>query len=107
EFTILIDSTSSRAIISVDDIETIEFDSPASRPQQQPTKPANQTSPSNSNRTVSDQNPDEEDTDLKNGAKGNVPNIRALTVAIPAREDWTSTGLIVAKGQKIRITASG
>jgi hypothetical protein len=107
EFTILIDGSNSRAIISADDIESIEFDSaastvnvPVNKPPQNVNRPPQQTNPTQ-------QNEDNEDSDLTHGNKGGVPNIRSVTVAIPAREDWTSTGLVVAKGQKVRVTASG
>src|SRR5882724_6906481 len=106
EFIILMEGTNSRSIINVDDIESIEFDEsttnnvPVNKPPQNVNRPQQQTNPVQ-------QNEDNEDSDLTHGGKGNVPNIRAVTVAIPAREDWTSTGLIVAKGQKVRITASG
>jgi len=107
EFTILIEGSNSRAIISADDIESIEFDSgmpavngPVNRPPANANKPPQATNPTQ-------QNEDNEDSDLTHGTKGNVPNIRSVTVAIPAREDWTSTGLIVAKGQKVRVTATG
>jgi len=104
EFTILIDGSNSRAIISADDIESIEFDGsspaanvPVNKPPQATNRPTQPTNP----------NEDNEDSDVTHGNKGSVPNIRSVTVAIPAREDWTSTGLIVTKGQKVRISASG
>ncbi|HZS48837.1 MAG TPA: hypothetical protein VFC63_27440 [Blastocatellia bacterium] len=111
EFTILIESTSSRAIISVDDIESIEFDSsPGPVTSQSSTSTSRTTVPppttQSSNRTTT-QTSDDDDSDGVHSGKTTVPNIRSVTVSIPAREDWTSSGIIVAKGQRVRITATG
>src|SRR6267154_1637640 len=70
EFIILMEGTNSRSIINVDDIESIEFDSPSSsvnvpvnKPPQNVNRPPQQTNPTQ-------QNDDNEDTDLTHGNKG-------------------------------------
>src|SRR5215475_10359738 len=110
EFIILIDSTSSRAIVNVDDIESIEFDNAPSAS----VSPGNTTRPNTSNTNVqvsNTQRPTTQQTSDDDDSDGvhtrSVPNIRSVTVNIPAREDWTSTGIVVAKGQKVRVSATG
>ena len=95
EFTILIEGTSSRAIISADDIESIDFDnsSPVVSPITIPKPNANQGRPNpQSNGNVNNpprttqQNEEEDDSESSRTiAKGSVPNVRSVTISVQAR----------------------
>ena len=117
QFTILIGAGSkgrrSRTTIYVEDIESIEFDSmgasaPASdtgnevvrdEPVTQPSRPSTDQVSSNP-RTTSPASP----------TSGSSPSFFTIKVSVRAdasNNGWTNSGLVVRKGQRLRISASG
>lgn len=126
EFTVQLESSGSggsRALINIDDVESIEFDSagtkPAARDSDSPRSPA-PTRPSTGVRPADKSNPpldeSEEDDDAldsvrsaksKSGAGAEIANIQATDVSVPANGEWTSTGIVLTLGQKVRINSTG
>ena len=118
QFTILIGSNQrgrrGQTTVFVEDVESIEFDSnPGSGsvpddtsarnnppPMSRPSTPINQPDPS-----VSDPRPN----DTTSGSSSN-PTFFTIKVSVKAdasNNGWTNSGLVVRKGQRLRISASG
>jgi hypothetical protein len=118
QFTILIGGSAKgrrgQTVVYVEDVESIEFDANTSStsstedltaqnnpPPMRPSAPNNQTDGINSNSRSID--------------SGNVPNSAPptfFTIKVGVRADaanngWTNSGLVVRKGQRLRISASG
>lgn len=111
QFTVLIGNGSkgrrSRTIVYVEDVESIEFDSSgpgnanasgnndtsnSTEPVTQPSRPSATPEPSNTQPTAS------------------APTFFTVKVSVRAdntNNGWTNTGLVVRRGQRLRITASG
>jgi hypothetical protein len=126
EFTVLVGSGRSRSIISVDDIESIEFDSAttaaAASLANDDTQPTNTTPVYQGPR-----NPPSSDTGRTpvrtnpQSAPSTSPTFFTLKVAVHAKQcsvpvqpsdicatnGWTNSGLVVRKGQRLRISATG
>lgn len=116
QFTILIGGGArgrkGQTTVYVEDVESIEFDSntssasqiddstASSQPNNQPSRPAPQNNPP----VIS--NPRTNDP----GPSNNTPTFFTIKVGVKAdssNNGWTNSGLVVRKGQRIRITASG
>lgn len=121
QFTVLIGSGAqgrrSRTLIYVEDVESIEFDSataPASvsanedSPSTNPTsgqvyQPPRSNTPTETNRTPAR-------TDTVSRSTAGTPTFFTIKVAVRAdntNNGWTNSGLVVRKGQRLRITATG
>ena len=114
QFTILIGGGTKgrkgQTTVYVEDVESIEFDSSTSQTDDststststntQPSRPAPQnTQPTTSNTRTTDPGP-----------AINTPTFFTIKVGVKAdasNNGWTNTGLVVRKGQRIRISASG
>lgn len=93
----------SKAMIHVSDVARIEFDSaPAPPPEEKQPEPQPKPEPTERVAPPADSAPAPAPPARK--AAGQV---RTATVDVPAQRDWTSTGLIVRRGDLIRITATG
>ena len=110
QFTVLIGSGSkgrrSRTIVYVEDIESIEFDTarasansdtssssePPSQPMTQPSRPSATPEPVNTEPAA---------------APPTFFTIRVTVRADNANNGWTNSGLVVRRGQRLRITATG
>ncbi len=123
EFTVVLDlgsssrRSTSRMIIAIEDIESIEFDStsssaeggaPESRPESarenkvESSQPTRETSPPPA--TASDS----ERTTTRDAADApSVPPLAEKDVRVAAAADWSSTEIRVQKGQRIVIEATG
>lgn len=117
QFTILIGSNSrgrrGQTTVYVEDVESIEFDStsgPATPddsttqnnpPANQPVRPPVQTQPDPST------NPRTNDTQPPVTSQPTFFTIKVSVKADNTNNGWTNSGLVVRKGQRIRITASG
>lgn len=122
QFTILIGGNTKgrrgQTTVYVEDVESIEFDSTDSSQATQP----NDSSPNNSAINASQptrpapQN-DRSDTSSSSPRLGDAPppmsaaptffTIKVAVRADNANNGWTNSGLVVRKGQRLRITASG
>jgi hypothetical protein len=96
----------SKAMIHVSDVARIEFDlAPALPPEEKQPEPPRPNEP-----TPADQPRPERAEKVEAApppAKKPAGQVRTATVDVLAQRDWTSTGLIVRRGDVIRITASG
>lgn len=120
QFTVLIGSGSqgrrSRTLIYVEDVESIEFDSattsvasslgnednapvPSSTPEYQPPR----TNPANDTRTP----PRINNPQTSPSAQPTFFTIKVSVRADNTNNGWTNTGLVVRKGQRLRISATG
>jgi hypothetical protein len=126
EFTVLVGSGRSRSIINVEDVESIEFDSATtsaaaslSNDDVQPSntapvyQPPRNTTPSDTGRPPVRTTPQ--------SAPSTSPTFFTLKVAVHAKQcsvppqpsdicatnGWTNSGLVVRKGQRLRISATG
>jgi len=122
QFTVLIGSGSlgrrSRTLIYVEDVESIEFDSAApgasSGTASEDTPSTNPTSgpvyqPPRSNPSP-DPNRNPARTETISPATSGSPTFFTIKVAVRAdntNNGWTNSGLVVRKGQRLRITATG
>jgi hypothetical protein len=123
QFTILIGTNSKgrrgQTTVYVEDVESIEFDAvPGNNPTQtddssaqnnapvnvpQPTRPA-----PNTQTDTSSSNPRQ--TDTSSPSTGATPTFFTIKVSVRAdnsNNGWTNSGLVVRKGQRLKITASG
>ena len=121
QFTILIGGNArgrrGQTTVYVEDVESIEFDSnPGSAgpidnsstarnnvPMSRPSNPVNQ--PENNNNV-----PDSRTTDTTPASSAPTPTFFTIKVAVRAdnaNNGWTNSGLVVRKGQRLRISASG
>jgi hypothetical protein len=126
EFTVVLDlgpssrRSTSRMVIAVEDVESIEFDSqetsaPSSNPENsepntKQTPRGKQSSSRNAERDTSKDAPPATNTDPVSttpaGAKESAL-ISEKTVSVASAADWTSTEVRVQRGQRIIITAEG
>ncbi len=104
EFTVQLDlgtstkRTGSRMVLSVDDVESIQFDSPEPYPNSSatfppPTNPSPGTQPAPNPAPIKPADP--------------IETFADKTVGVIAAADWTSTEIRVRKGQRIVVSASG
>ena len=113
QFTVLIGSGSkgrrSRTMIYVEDIESIEFDSPGTMN----TVAADDTSDQGMSQTAARPAPDSNSPARSNPApatSGAAPAFFTIKVSVRAdntNNGWTNSGLVVRRGQRLRISASG
>lgn len=120
QFTVLIGSGAqgrrSRTLIYMEDVESIEFDSaptaaasalanddaPTSSSTTAPVYQSPRTNPPPDNRTPARTNPQ--------SAPGTSPTFFTIKVAVRAdnaNNGWTNSGLVVRKGQRLRISSTG
>ena len=119
QFTVLIGSGSqgrrSRTLIYVEDVESIEFDSATTGG---PTGLANEDRPAPDNTSTPDYQPPRNQPARPSTSvpsTTNVPTSNAptfFTIKVSVRADnanngWTNTGLVVRKGQRLRISSTG
>jgi len=81
--------------------ETQTAPPPVREPEPQPEKPTI-TAPA----PVTTQ-PASETTDTERPLRKPLPPVKSMTVDVAAKKDWTSSGLIVKRGDHLRVTASG
>ncbi len=120
QFTVLVGSGAqgrrSRTLIYVEDVESIEFDS---APTSAAAEPANDSTSNNTTAPVyqpprSSQQPDTDRipprTNTAQPGAANAPTF--FTIKVPVRADnanngWSNSGLVVRKGQRLRISSTG
>ena len=122
QFTILIGGNTKgrrgQTTVYVEDVESIEFDSTDSSQATQPndSSPNNPTinasqptrpSPQNNQSDSSSSNPRLGDAPPPMSAAPTFFTIKVAVRADNANNGWTNSGLVVRKGQRLRITASG
>jgi hypothetical protein len=114
QFTVLIGTGSkgrrSRTMIYVEDVDSIEFDSSGTSSVATDTTDNTPSEPSAPVRTT----PDNPTTSSRGNstvpASGSSPNFFQVKVSVRADDrnnGWTNSGLVVRKGQRLRVTASG
>ena len=116
QFTILIGANSrgrrGQTTVYVEDVESIEFDSSTgvqtasddstARNNPPPTRPSVPDTSDSNSRTV--------DTSPVSSASSHTPTFFTIKVGVradAANNGWTNSGLVVRKGQRLRISASG
>lgn len=122
QFTVLVGSGSqgrrSRTLIYVEDVESIEFDSATTAAA---SALANDDTPSSNTTTApvyqpprSSQQPDNNRIPARTStpprSSGNAPTFFTIKVAVRAdntNNGWTNSGLVVRKGQRLRISSTG
>jgi hypothetical protein len=113
QFTILIGGSAKgrrgQTTVYVEDVESIEFDSPSGSSIPDDTSMARNNPPS-SRVTNSEPTPSEPRNDPQ--PISSVSNPTFFTIKVGVRADstnngWTNTGLVVRKGQRLRISATG
>jgi hypothetical protein len=118
QFTILIGGRRSRTVIYSDDIESIEFDSATTAAaaalanEDSPTNsgssaPVYQPPRTNQNAPVSSNNPPSSNP---RSLPSSSPTFFTIKVAVRAdntNNGWTNSGLVVRKGQRLKISATG
>ncbi|MDQ3667108.1 MAG: hypothetical protein M3410_11155 [Acidobacteriota bacterium] len=114
QFTILIGSGAkgrrSRTSIYVEDIESIEFDSATTAAA---ASPANESMSSGNPEPVSQpprSNPQPDTTSPRTTSPSTSPTFFTIKVAVRAdntNNGWSNSGLVVRKGQRLRISSSG
>jgi len=118
QFTVLIGGRRSRTLIYVEDVESIEFDSATTAAA---SRLANEDSPSTSSTTGQVDQPPRSNpstdtsgtparTDTSQPSAPGSPTFFTIKVAVRAdntNNGWTNSGLVVRKGQRLRISATG
>jgi len=118
QFTVLVGSGAqgrrSRTLIYVEDVESIEFDSATTaaastlaNDDATTTAPVNQP-PRSSQQTDTNRIPDR--TNTTQPSSSGAPTFFAIKVPVradSANNGWTNSGLVVRKGQRLRISATG
>ncbi len=122
QFTVLVGSGSqgrrSRTLVYVEDVESIEFDSATTAAA---SALANDDTPSSNTTTApvyqpprSSQQPDNNRIPARTStpprSSGNAPTFFTVKVAVRAdntNNGWTNSGLVVRKGQRLRISSTG
>ncbi|HYJ87935.1 MAG TPA: hypothetical protein VEW46_17855 [Pyrinomonadaceae bacterium] len=115
QFTVLIGSGAqgrrSRTLIYVEDVESIEFDSATTAAA--PTL-ANEDRPTADNTPTPDYQPPRTNQPARPSttvpSTGNAPTFFTIKVSVRAdntNNGWTNTGLVVRKGQRLRISSTG
>lgn len=132
EFTVQLDSLGaaggSRAVINIDDVDSIEFDSAGARsdsardtgqnsgvraqdparakPPSDVKSPAKKTPPADESEG-DDDSLDSVRSDKTKGASSEIGNVQSTDVSVQATGEWVSTGVTLKIGQKVRITSTG
>jgi hypothetical protein len=122
-FTVALDlgtSSSSRAIIDMRDVESIEFenrsdDSRASGPREstlpRPSAPDDDTGhrPSSSTTRPSNSLPSTLPPASTPAPSGSISgaNAKEIVAVVPAKDDWTYANLVVRRGDRVQVNASG
>jgi small nuclear ribonucleoprotein (snRNP)-like protein len=118
QFIVLITSSrgrQSKMMIYMEDVESIEFDSAKNTPTNDDnsnnnnstnTQPTNK-SPSNVNTSYPPTTNDNSTTNNQSKNSGFIPIKTVKVLADNTNNGWTSSGYVVRRGQKIRITTSG
>ena len=115
QFTVLIGSGAqgrrSRTLIYVEDVESIEFDSATTAV---PTGLANEDRPTADNTSTPDYQPPRTNQPARPSTSvpstTNAPTFFTIKVSVRAdntNNGWTNTGLVVRKGQRLRISSTG
>ncbi|HKO95926.1 MAG TPA: hypothetical protein VJU86_02975 [Pyrinomonadaceae bacterium] len=115
QFTVLIGSGSqgrrSRTLIYVEDVESIEFDSATTAAA---AGLANEDRPVGDNTSSADSQPPRTNQPVRPNpgppSTSNAPTFFTIKVAVRAdntNNGWSNTGLVVRKGQRLRISATG
>jgi hypothetical protein len=115
QFTVLVGSGAqgrrSRTLIYVEDVESIEFDSAttaaASGLANDDTQTSNTTQPPRSTQQPDLRNPVRTNPQSAPGTSPTFFTIKVAVRADNANNGWTNTGLVVRKGQRLRISATG
>lgn len=131
QFTILVGSGArgrkSRMTVYMEDVESIEFDNAGNaasqpddsnnntQPYQPPVSQPNNTQPNNSqpaNNNSSYQPPPTNNNSTNNNSSSSSANPSFFQINVRVRADnasngWTNSGLVVRRGQRLRISASG
>lgn len=116
QFTVLIGTGSkgrrSRTTIYVEDIESIEFDATnsAAAPSDNTNDVAQNEPSSPPPRTTTDPVSSNPRTTIPTSSTGSSPSFFTIKVSVradAANNGWTNSGLVVRKGQRLRISASG
>ena len=118
QFTILIGANSKgrrgQTTVYVEDVESIEFDSDSARPTDDSS--AQNSIPTNVSRPAPNTQPDTSASGPRQNDSQPQPMSSApptfFTIKVSVRADnanngWTNSGLVVRKGQRLKITASG
>ena len=119
QFTIMIGGAArgrrGQTTVYVEDVESIEFDANTSRSNVADDGAGNQSVPTQSQPSRSNQQPD---NTISNSRPNDVPitvssapptffTIKVAVRADNANNGWTNSGLVVRKGQRLRVNASG
>lgn len=112
QFTILIGGNArgrrGQTTVYVEDVESIEFDTTSGPPATDDGTMARNNPPPRT--TISEPTPSEPRTDTQPISSASNPTFFTIKVGVKAdssNNGWTNTGLVVRKGQRLRITASG
>lgn len=81
--------------------ETESARPPAREPEPQPEKPTVSSPPPVTS------SPAPETSEVERPSKKQLQALKTMTVDVAAKKDWTSSGLIVKRGDHLRVTASG
>src|SRR5688500_4836090 len=115
QFTILIGGNArgrrGQTTVSVEDVESIAFDSSSGTSTTTADSTARHTPPLNNNRRNDPEpTPSEPRIDTSSGGSSAPPTFFTIKVGVradAANNGWTNSGLVVRKGQRLRISASG
>lgn len=129
EFTVIMPGTKSRAIVHVDDVESIEFgddtkseqpikrEEPAPKPTTQSPPPTTKSEPPPTSPAPKTEPPEKTDKPVKpepppttrepSTGTAPLPKYVETPVKVSAGEIWVDSGLDVKKGQKLRFAVSG
>ena len=118
QFTVLIGSGAkgrrSRTTVYVEDVESIEFDAASSSanaiPVNEDTSSASSQSEPATQPSRRSSTPDISNTQPTNTQPSSPPTFFTIKVSVradAANNGWTNSGLVVRRGQRLRITASG
>lgn len=84
-----------------------EASPPETQPTPPPVKEPETTQPEKSSTSSTPTPPASESSDLERNPRKQYLAVKTLNVDVAAKKDWTSSGLIVKRGDHVRITASG
>lgn len=114
QFTILIGGNArgrrGQTTVYVEDVESIEFDSTSGPSSVTDESMARNNPPPSSRTTISEPTPSEPRNDPPAISSSSNPTFFTIKVGVradAANNGWTNSGLVVRKGQRLRISASG
>jgi hypothetical protein len=116
QFTILIGGNArgrrGQTTVYVEDVESIDFDSTSGSPTATDDGTARNNAPplSRPSTPVNQPEPIDRSTDTTPASSSSTPTFFTIKVAVradAANNGWTNSGLVVRKGQRLRISASG